>query len=51
VSVVSPLANLLVLPVQPPIMIWGGLAVIISLISDLLTSVFWPSVPLHSGPS
>ena len=34
-SVVSPLANLLVLPVQPAVMIWGGAAVILSLLSSL----------------
>ena len=34
-SVVSPLANLLVLPVQPAVMIWGGAAVILSLLSTL----------------
>ena len=42
-SVVSPLANLLVLPVQPAVMIWGGAGVIFSLLSTL---------PLrHSPPS
>lgn len=41
VSVVSPLANLLVLPVQPPIMIWGGLAVIGGLLAGG-GSLLWP---------
>ncbi|MFN2169257.1 MAG: ComEC/Rec2 family competence protein, partial [Anaerolineae bacterium] len=41
VSIVSPLANLLVLPVQPYVMIWGGLAVIVGLISDL-ANLLWP---------
>ncbi|MEA3334825.1 MAG: ComEC/Rec2 family competence protein [Chloroflexota bacterium] len=50
VSLVSPLANLLVLPVQPPIMIWGGLAVIVGLISDLLTSDPLTSVSLILWP-
>ena len=46
-SVVSPLANLLVLPVQPAVMIWGGAGVILSLLSTL------PPRPrgLHSPPS
>jgi competence protein ComEC len=54
VSLVSPLANLLVLPVQPPIMIWGGLAVIVGLISDLLQPTalldLVASLPLTSDP-
>lgn len=36
VSIVSPLTNLLVLPVQPYVMIWGGVAVIIGLAADLV---------------
>lgn len=46
VSVVSPLTNLLVLPVQPPVMIWGGLAVIAGLPAALhpaLEAVLWPA--------
>ncbi len=43
-SVVSPLANLLVLPVQPAVMIWGGAGVILSLLSTLAST-------LHSPPS
>jgi competence protein ComEC len=45
VSIVSPLTNLLVLPVQPPVMIWGGLAVIAGLPAALhpaLEAVLWP---------
>lgn len=45
VSIVSPLTNLLVLPVQPPVMIWGGLAVIVGLPASLhpaLETVLWP---------
>jgi competence protein ComEC len=45
VSVVSPLTNMLVLPVQPPVMIWGGLAVIVGLPATLhpaLEAVLWP---------
>jgi len=46
VSTVSLIANLLILPPQPLIMISGGLAVITSLISPLLGSLFakisWP---------
>ncbi len=45
VSIVSPLTNLLVLPVQPPVMIWGGLAVIVGLPASLhpaLEAVLWP---------
>ncbi len=38
-SLVSPLANLLVLPVQPAIMVWGGLAVMAGLVAELLASV------------
>lgn len=38
VSLVSPLANLLVLPVQPYVMIWGGFAVLTGLPAGLL----WP---------
>ena len=41
-SVVSPLANLLVLPVQPAVMIWGGAGVIVSLLSTL------PPAPLST---
>jgi competence protein ComEC len=37
-SVVSPVANLLVLPVQPAIMVWGGLAVMVGLVSEVLVS-------------
>lgn len=46
ISIVSPLTNLLVLPVQPPIMIWGGLAVITGLPAGLhpaLEAVLWPA--------
>lgn len=45
VSIVSPLTNLLVLPVQPPVMIWGGLAVLVALPASLhpaLEAVLWP---------
>jgi competence protein ComEC len=45
ISIVSPLTNLLVLPVQPPVMIWGGLAVIAGLPAALhpaLEAVLWP---------
>lgn len=45
ISIVSPLTNLLVLPVQPPVMIWGGLAVIAGLPASLhpaLEAVLWP---------
>jgi competence protein ComEC len=46
ISIVSPLTNLLVLPVQPAVMIWGGLAVIAGLPAGLhpaLESVLWPA--------
>lgn len=45
VSIISPLTNLLVLPVQPYVMIWGGLAVIAGLPatwSPALATVLWP---------
>lgn len=45
VSIVSPLTNLLVLPAQPPVMIWGGLAVIAGLPAALhpaLDAALWP---------
>lgn len=45
VSVVAPLTNLLVLPVQPPVMVWGGLAVLVGLPATLhpaLEAVLWP---------
>ncbi len=34
-SLVAPLTNLLILPVQPPIMIWGGAATLVGLVSFL----------------
>ena len=36
---VSPLANLLVLPAQPAVMIWGGTGVLLSLLSTLHPSL------------
>ena len=48
-SVVSPLANLLVLPVQPAVMIWGGAGVILSLLSTLhppLSTLLLPLIRL-----
>ncbi len=45
VSIVSPLTNLLVLPVQPPVMVWGGIAMITGLLATLhpaLEAVLWP---------
>ncbi len=36
ISLVSPLANLLILPAQPGIMTWGGLATIAGMISPIL---------------
>ncbi len=45
VSLVSPLTNLLVLPAQPPVMVWGGLAVITGLLASLhpsLEVLLWP---------
>ncbi|MCB0231736.1 MAG: ComEC/Rec2 family competence protein, partial [Anaerolineae bacterium] len=40
VSVVSPLTNLLVLPVQPYVMIWGGLGTILGLIGESLNALW-----------
>ncbi len=40
VSVVSPLTNLLVLPVQPYVMIWGGLGTILGLIGESLHALW-----------
>ncbi|HSN77763.1 MAG TPA: ComEC/Rec2 family competence protein [Anaerolineae bacterium] len=45
VSIVSPLTNLLVLPAQPPVMVWGGLAVLVGLPASLhpaLEAALWP---------
>lgn len=45
VSIVSPLTNLLVLPAQPAVMIWGGLATLIGLPAGwhpALQTVLWP---------
>lgn len=39
ISLVSPLTNLLVLPVQPSVMIWGGAAVLTGLVADHLPVV------------
>ena len=44
-SLVSPLTNLLVLPVQPPVMIWGGLATITGAAAQALPALepaLWP---------
>ncbi len=41
-SLVSPLANLLILPVQPPLLILGGLATLIGLVAPPLSQpLFW----------
>ncbi len=38
-SIISPLANFLILPAQPSIMLWGGLSTILGMISPLLGQV------------
>lgn len=44
-SIISPLANALILPVQPAVMIWGGLATLVGLVlpalGQLLAWVAW----------
>lgn len=40
ISLISPLANLLVLPSQPGVMIWGGLAALTGLVSPAVGQLF-----------
>ena len=50
VSIVSPLTNLLVLPVQPYVMIWGGVATILGLIGESLGALWLAAKAIMTIP-